>query len=412
MKSVDERNLSLPTKAIYQDPRLHLIFGVSLIAFMGIPSITPAFPKIVQALEVSPQRVGLIITAFTLPNVLLGPVLGVLADRVGRKSILMGSLALFSFAGMACALAPTFPALLAMRFLQGTGAAALIFLSVTLIGDFYTDRERTAALGYQASVISVGTASYPLLGGALATLGWNYPFLLAGLGLPVGVWVWLGLKEPKSSAPLQLRVQMRQAWQSIRERAFIGLFLSTITTFILLCGACATYLPLLMQQRFAVSLLTVGLFLSLLFATVTLTASQFSRWVQRYSPGVFIRFSFLLYAIALVLMPFMPTIGSLLLPILLYGIALGLGLPSLQSLITELTPPTCRAAVMSLNGAVLGLGQALGPILLGFAYGFWKLEGAFIVSAIFALGTFGLLQLCWNYPPSAIAKTSHSRNSL
>lgn len=392
MKSVDK---SLPSQSylpLYQDPRLQMICGVSLIAFMGIPSIIPAFPKIVQALSVSPQNVGLLITAFTLPNVLLGPALGIFADRIGRKTILVSSLFLFSFAGMACASASDFPLLLAMRFLQGTGAASLIFLSVTLIGDFYTERERTIAMGYQASVISLGTASYPIMGGVLATWGWNYPFLLSGLGIPIGIWVWRALILAKPEPQKNLSAHAQRALSVILEWPFLKLFASTMTTFMLLSGACVIYLPLLIQLQFGASSITVGLSLSVLFATVTLTASQFSQLAKLCSHTGLIQFSFLLYTIALIIIPLVQELRNLLIPIIIYGVALGIGLPSIQNSLTSLTPPDCRAAVMSFNGAVLGMGQALGPVLLGIAYRFWQLNGIFWVGAAISLGLFLLLR--------------------
>ena len=72
------------------------------MALLGVSSISPAFPKIVVELGLSPQDVGLLITMFTLPGVFLAPVVGVLADRVGRKRILVPSLFLFGIAGFAC----------------------------------------------------------------------------------------------------------------------------------------------------------------------------------------------------------------------------------------------------------------------------------------------------------------------
>lgn len=396
MKHFEEENQFCPHQPLYKDQRLHIIFGVSLIAFMGIPSITPAFPRIVQDLRVSPQNVGLLITAFTLPNTLFSPILGVLADRLGRKVILISSLMVFSFAGIACALATNFNFLLVMRFLQGTGASSLIFLNLTLIGDFYSDDERIAAMGYNAAAISAGTASYPLIGGALAVLGWNYPFLLTGLGIPMGVWVWKSLESAKPRASRNMATYLQQALRSIRGRQFVGLFVGVITTFILLCGTCMTYLPLLIQRQLNVSTFTVGLLLSVLFATVTLVSSQFSRLVRICSQILLVQLSFLLYAAALAMMPWSQDMGTFLIPVVIYGIALGIGLPSIQSLLTELTPPECRAAVMSLNGAVLGLGQALGPILLGLVYRLWKLEYVFFAGAAFALGTFVFLRVCLN----------------
>jgi len=77
------------------------------------------------------------------------------------------------------------------------GAGALGTLNVTVIGDIYSGRERSAALGYNSSVLSVGTASYPAIGGALATFGWFYPFTLAFLAVPVGILVLVSLRNPE-----------------------------------------------------------------------------------------------------------------------------------------------------------------------------------------------------------------------
>src|SRR5215212_1485895 len=126
-------------RQVYKDHNLHVLWGVTLMAVLGTSSITPAFPTIVRALGISSGQVGLLITFFTLPGIVMTPLLGVLSDRYGRKKILV-------------------PALL---FFQGMGAAALGTLNVTVIGDIYDGRERSSALGYNSSVLSVGTASYP-----------------------------------------------------------------------------------------------------------------------------------------------------------------------------------------------------------------------------------------------------------
>ena len=148
------------------------------MAVLGVSSVTPAFPRIVQELGFSSGQVGLLITVFTLPGIVLTPVLGVLSDRYGRKKILVPALLPFGVAGGACALARSFELLRALGFFQGMGAAAHGTLNVTVIGDIYGGRERSAALGYNSSVLSVGTASYPAIGSALATFGWFYPFAL------------------------------------------------------------------------------------------------------------------------------------------------------------------------------------------------------------------------------------------
>jgi MFS family permease len=89
---------------------------------------------------------------------------------LGRKKIIVPSLLLFGIAGTACAFARDFNLLLLLRLLQGIGAASLLSLSVTLIGDLYAGDRRANAMGYNASVTSIGTAIYPTVGGALATI--------------------------------------------------------------------------------------------------------------------------------------------------------------------------------------------------------------------------------------------------
>jgi len=137
---------------LYLDPNLHVVFAVTLMAIMGVANITPAFPRIARELGVTPAQVAYLITYFTVPGVFLAPVLGVLADRIGRKRILAPSLFLFGLAGTACGFVRDFDLLLGLRFIQGVGAAALGALNVTIIGDLYSGRERTAAMGYNSSV--------------------------------------------------------------------------------------------------------------------------------------------------------------------------------------------------------------------------------------------------------------------
>ena len=86
-------------RKVYKDHNLHVLWGVTLMAVLGVSSVTPAFPRIVQELGVSSGQVGLLITVFTLPGILLTPVLGVLSDRHGRKKILVPALLLFGVAG-------------------------------------------------------------------------------------------------------------------------------------------------------------------------------------------------------------------------------------------------------------------------------------------------------------------------
>jgi MFS family permease len=378
---------------LYQDRNLLIIFGVSLIAILGVASVTPAFPKLEEALNVPPQNIGLLVTVFTFPTVILGPIIGILADRLGRKKILVPSLILFGIAGAACGFARDFNLLLLLRFLQGIGAASLLSLSVTLIGDLYTGVRRTSAMGYNASVSSMGTATYPIIGGALATMGWNYPFLLPLVAIPIGLLVLFALKSPEPKGERNLKEYLRNAWIILKNRQLVGLFIASAANFILLYGAYVTYLPKIIAS-FGADSFTIGLFLSSISVAIAFTSSQLGRLARRFSEQTLVRASFIFYALALFIIPFITNLWLLLIPTTIFGIGLGIGFPSIQTILAQLAPKEYLATVISVNGTFFGLGQTLGPLLMGVAYSMGGIHSVFYAGVCFAIATLIIFRYC------------------
>lgn len=218
---------------------------------MGVASLTPAFPEIRDAFGISAGEVALLVTVFTLPGIILTPLLGVFSDIYGRKTILVPSLILFGLAGGACFLVRDFTLLVAFRFIQGIAAAPLGSLNVTLIGDIFSGRDRSAAMGHNAAVLSVGTASYPIIGGALATLAWFYPFALTLLAFPVALLVALLLNNPKIKNEKGIGEYFRTIVVCLKSRQLIGIFLLSVLTFIILYGPYLTYFPFLLRDVFS-----------------------------------------------------------------------------------------------------------------------------------------------------------------
>jgi MFS transporter, ACDE family, multidrug resistance protein len=371
--------------SLLRDPNLQIIFGITLAAIMGVSSITPAFPRIIVALQITPQQVGLLITFFTLPGILLTPVLGVMADRIGRKRILVPSLLLFGLAGSACALAHSFPLLLGLRFLQGVGAAALGAINVTLIGDLYTGKQRAAAMGYNASALSIGTASYPVVGGALATLSWNFPFLLPLLALPLALVILRMLKNPEPPRDQLFRSYITDAWKSVSRREVIGLFALSMLTFVILYGSFLTYFPILIDQRFGGSTFVIGLLMASMSLTTAFTASQLGRLSRRFGRRHLLMTAYGMLAAGMLIIPLMTSLWMLLLGTLVFGIGHGMNMPIILTLLADLAPTEQRAATMALNGMVLRIGQTLGPLVTGAVFVLWGIDGAILTGAVVAL---------------------------
>lgn len=373
------------SRKLFLNSNLLIIYAITLIAIQGVSSLTPAFPAIKNYFSMTPKEVGLLITFFTLPGVILTPVLGVLADRYGRKKILVPSLILFGIAGGACFFAHEFSELLILRFLQGIGAASLGSLNVTLIGDIFSGNERGAAMGYNASMLSMGTFSYPLIGGFLASIGWNFPFVLPPLAVVVGLLVLFQLKNPEPSENTNLKEYFIATWKIVSQRSIIGLFSVSILTFIILYGPYLTYFPFLIGDHFKMPPHIIGILMSSASVATIFSSAQMGKAIKRFGERKLMLLSCGFYLISMIMIPFIENVWLLILPSMLFGIGQGMNLPSLLSLLTSLAPMNQRGAVMSFNGMVLRLGQTLGPLVMAPIYGLWGLDGTYLVGSVIAL---------------------------
>ena len=356
---------------------------------MGVSSISPAFPEIQAAFRISKPAVGLLIVVFTLPGVLLTPTLGVLADRFGRKKVLVPSLLLFGVAGSACALVRDFNLILTLRFVQGIGAASLGSLNVTIIGDLYSKRQLATAMGYNASVLNVAVPSYLIIGGALASFAWYYPFVLPITAIPVGVLVLTSLQSPEPRNHQDFKQYLSSAFHSIKNRQVLGLFSITLFTFIILFGTYLTYFPLLLGgEQFHASPFIIGIITSSMGLTTATISSQLGTITKRFSEKTLIKVAFIIYAVTFISIPFVNAIWLFFVPTVIFGIAHGVNLPSVQTLLAQLAPLEYRAAFMSLNGMVLRLGQTLGPLVISVVFLIDGFEGTFFVSAGISVAMF------------------------
>lgn len=381
-------------KALLKDVNLQVIFGITLTAVMGVSSIAPAFPSISRSLGVSANQIGLLITFFTLPGILLTPILGVLADRMGRKIVLVPSLFLFGAAGTACGLASSFEQLLVFRVFQGMGSAALGALNLTLIGDLYSGNRRATAMGYNGSVLSVGTALYPAIGGALALLGWNFPFFLSLLAFPVGIFVLFSLNTATVRSGSGLKVYFNEISSSLASKQVLALFLGIFFTFIILYGGYITFFTILLDEKFGKSTLLIGVILSASSIITAYTSSRLGSLTRRFREHSLILTASVLYLAIFLWIPFVDNIWFFTVPITLFGVAQGINIPSILNLLTGYAPKEYRAAFLSINWVVMRMGQAIGPYILGLVYALFTLQGTFFFTA-FVAGLFVLSNLLW-----------------
>ena len=150
---------------------------------------------------------GWVGAAYLLASTVTVPLYGKLADRRGRKPVLLAGLAVFLAGSLASGLATSITQLIAFRALQGLGAGAVQPIVITVIGDLYTPAERGRVQGLFGAVWGFAGVAGPLLGGALVhSVSWRWVFLV---NLPPGfaamVVLAIAYREPNrdvATAPL------------------------------------------------------------------------------------------------------------------------------------------------------------------------------------------------------------------
>ncbi len=192
-------------------PRVeHLTLAAMCIAqvmvMLDMTIVNVALPSIQSELGVPPTNLEWILNAYTLALASLILVGGVLGDRYGRKRVFLFGLAIFTLGSLGCALSPDDPELIALRAVQGVGAAAMSPLTLSILVATFPAERAAGAIGVWAAVGSVGFGSGPVVGGFLVDrFDWSAVFWVnVPLGLLCGGLTLLAVRESRDPAARRL----------------------------------------------------------------------------------------------------------------------------------------------------------------------------------------------------------------
>lgn len=185
--------------------------GVAIASFLGCIDFTivnTAIPDIRSAFEVDIDQVQWVVTAFVIALSSCTIPVGQLADRHGRRRVMLASMAVFGGASLGAGLASGLVALVLWRVVQGIACAGLYTASAALVATMFPESERGKALGLLFSVNGLGLALGPVAGGLLVdALGWRWIFLVNVPLIATSFLLCAGRLTQDAAAPMQRRAR-------------------------------------------------------------------------------------------------------------------------------------------------------------------------------------------------------------
>ena len=188
---------------IWRDRRAIALLMAASLTTMANATISPALPGLERLFAGDPNAAmltRLLVPAPALSVALCAPFAGLLADRFGRRVMLLSGTILFVVAGCAGLILPDLPTIFASRLVLGVAVALIMTAQTALVGDYFTGNDRNALTGLQISARNFGGLVFISLAGWVATISPRLPFAIYGFAAVFLPLMWIAIVDPSRSA--------------------------------------------------------------------------------------------------------------------------------------------------------------------------------------------------------------------
>lgn len=376
--------------SVSTDERFISIALVSVLATLGTNVVSPALPALADALGVGDSQIGFVISMYSMLAMFFVPFTGFLSDIYGRRTVLLPSVLMFGLAGSVISIVNSFHVILLLRAIQGAAYAAIMPITVALLGDLYVGSKGSIAQGLRVGANGVGSTVVPVLAGILAGIAWNYPFLIYLIAFPILLVTILFLPETsrRSNSHHGISCRIRSYLSAIRGEVTqvslrVLLFGESVRDFIRY--GLLTFIPLFAVRGFGVSVALAGMVLSVRGIVYIIIGPVSGKVVERFSRREVLIGSMLLSAISIVLMPFSPSIVWLAGLFGVYTVGDSLFSPAIKDTVTAIASDEHRGGIVSGMNMFKYGGQASSPAVFGIVLGILGFESIFFISSAIAI---------------------------
>lgn len=351
---------------------LTAIASIPLIITLGNSMLIPILPVVEKQLGISPFQSSLIISVYSIVAAVFIPLAGLLSDRIGRKRVIIPSLAISGTGGLIAGLAAVFSRspfylILFGRFIQGLGAAGAFPLVLPLVADVFRKEEDIShGLGVSETANTVGKVLSPILGTLIASLVWYLPFftipLLASISLLMIVF-WIDGSKSKTTTMTLANFAANLKDVMKREGKWLTAVFSAGFIIMIVLFGLLVYLSNVLEASYQIFGIKKGLLLAIPVGTISLASYLSGRFIGKNKARMrrtsLTGLSFV--AGASIAMIFLRSLWFLLILMAIGGFGIGISLPSLDAILTESVENEQRGTITSLYSGMRYAGVAVGP---------------------------------------------------
>lgn len=357
-----------------------ILFTTVALDLIGFGMVVPLMPLYARTFGVSPLAISILLASYSLMQFFFAPVWGRLSDKVGRRPVLLASMA-GNVAALVCfATAQSFAQLLVSRVIAGV-CTANIAVASAYVADVTPAHLRARGMGIIGAAFGLGFVLGPFFAGELSTLGRSAPplvaALLAAVNLAMACWrlpesLPDHVRQRTQSAALSTPSQiLRQRWLSVRGERQVAHMLVLIFAHVFGFAMMEMALTLMVARRLGFGPLHSGRLLA--FVGVVLVVVQgglVGRLSRSFGDGRLFKVGLCVLAIGLLAVPVGALYGLAPLLVALAVLAVGQGLvaPTGAALLSQRAPKGDQGQTLGLAQSSSALARVFGPMVAGAAY--------------------------------------------
>lgn len=351
---------------------LVIIFITVFIDLLGFGIVIPFLPLFAEHLGGSPFAAALLGTAYAATQFVFAPIWGRLSDRVGRRPIIVGTLAASVAAYLFLGLAWSVGALFAARLLAGI-ASGNIPTAQAYIADSTPPHERARGMGLIGAAFGLGFVLGPAIGGILSRHDPALPAqVTAGLAAANCVWAYFSLPESLQrgeAAESRFRPgRFHRLTQALRSPGLAPLLLLIFVVRFAFAAMEWTF-PLFLKRQLGFSFMQIGL--TLAYTGVLMAFTQgilVGRMTRALGERALVVAGTFVMALGFALVPLASGTRGLLGLLAILAVGAGLNSPSLTSLISQTGAADTQGGVLGVSQSLSSLAMILGPAWGGFSF--------------------------------------------